>query len=103
VNFDLPATFNAAFDVEWVLTTIGTTMFSYGLIGLIINRADRWTACGWIAASQLLLGVANTSEGDYPNAALNAGLTAFNAYMWWVGGGAQQMQKLLQGSPKDQA
>ena len=83
-------------DPNNVIKAIGAVFASYGLIGMLSGRTERWMALGFIAVGQFCLGLLSTADGSYEFGALGAGFAAYNGYLWWQGGGEKQVVKLRQ-------
>ena len=79
-----------------MVNAVGAVFLSYGFIGLLSGRMERWMAYGFLAVGQVCFGLMSTVDGSYPWAAFSAGLVAFDAFIWWNGGGEKQVAQLRQ-------
>lgn len=79
---------------DQITRAIGGVFAAYGVIGILSGRMERWMAYGFLAVSNFFFGLEQTATGAFQWAALSAGLTAFDAFLWWRGGGEQQLVQL---------
>ncbi|MFG2970819.1 hypothetical protein ACGFZS_46875 [Streptomyces sp. NPDC048288] len=77
-----------------IVTAVGAVFAAYGVVGILSGRMERWMACGFLAVSAFIAGLNYTAAASYQWAALNAGFTAMNTYVWWHGGGEKQVAQL---------
>jgi len=79
---------------ERIMNAVSATVLAYGFIGLLSGRMERWMACGFLAVGGFLGGLNATASGEFQWAALSAGVTAMNGFVWWQGGGERQVVRL---------